>query len=160
MEKKSEEKRLEDIQVVREFPEVFPEDLPGLLRSPSKEVKVIALQPNQLTPNEENSYTTHDLELGAVDYDCEFRYHPGKANVVANALSQKERIKPLRVRSLVMTIHPNLPSQILKAQTNALKEETLRLKTYENGQKNLKLRLMELVLTSYCIKNLPGTTLW
>ncbi|GKE37087.1 putative reverse transcriptase domain-containing protein, partial [Tanacetum coccineum] len=34
------------------------------------------------------------------DYDCEIRYHPGKANVVANALSQKERIKPLQVRAL------------------------------------------------------------
>nr|GEU79943.1 reverse transcriptase domain-containing protein [Tanacetum cinerariifolium] len=41
------------------------------------------------------------------DYDYEIRYHPGKANVVADALSQKEQIKPLRVRSLVMTIHPN-----------------------------------------------------
>ncbi|GJS99188.1 putative reverse transcriptase domain-containing protein [Tanacetum coccineum] len=62
------------------------------------------------------------------DYDCEIRYHPRKANVVADALSRKERIKPLRVRSLVMTIHPNLPSQILKAQTEALKEENLKAK--------------------------------
>nr|GEY54311.1 putative reverse transcriptase domain-containing protein [Tanacetum cinerariifolium] len=38
------------------------------------------------------------------DYDCEIRYHLGKANVVADALSRKERIKPLRVRALVMTI--------------------------------------------------------
>nr|GEW15416.1 putative reverse transcriptase domain-containing protein [Tanacetum cinerariifolium] len=38
------------------------------------------------------------------DYDCEIRYHSGKANVVADALSRKERIKPLRVRALVMTI--------------------------------------------------------
>ncbi|GKB04383.1 putative reverse transcriptase domain-containing protein [Tanacetum coccineum] len=39
------------------------------------------------------------LELLA-DYDCEIRYHPGKANVVADALSQKERIKPLRAENL------------------------------------------------------------
>ncbi|GKC67819.1 putative reverse transcriptase domain-containing protein [Tanacetum coccineum] len=55
------------------------------------------------------------------DYDCEIRYHPGKANVVADALSHKERIKPLRVRSLVMTIGLNLPKQILNAQAEARK---------------------------------------
>ncbi|GJW17869.1 putative reverse transcriptase domain-containing protein [Tanacetum coccineum] len=117
--------------------------------------KVIAYASLQLKPNEEN-YTTHDLKLGAVvfalkiwrhylygtkctvftdhkslqhildqkelnmrqrhwlellaDYDCEICYHPGKVNVIADALSWKERIKPLQFRSLVMTIHPNLPS--------------------------------------------------
>ncbi|GJS96722.1 putative reverse transcriptase domain-containing protein [Tanacetum coccineum] len=65
------------------------------------------------------------LELLA-DYDCKIRYHPGKANVVADALSRKERIKPLRVRSLVMTLHPKLPSQILEAQTKAIKEENIK----------------------------------
>ncbi|GJW06254.1 putative reverse transcriptase domain-containing protein [Tanacetum coccineum] len=57
------------------------------------------------------------------DYDCEIRYHPRKANVVADALSQKERSKPLRVRALVMTIGLNLPKQILSAQSEARKEE-------------------------------------
>nr|GEW97452.1 putative reverse transcriptase domain-containing protein [Tanacetum cinerariifolium] len=43
------------------------------------------------------------------DYDCEIRYHPGKANVVADALSQKERDKRLRVQALMMTVHNDLP---------------------------------------------------
>ncbi|GKA86095.1 putative reverse transcriptase domain-containing protein [Tanacetum coccineum] len=59
------------------------------------------------------------------DYDCEFRYHPGKANMVADALSRKERIEPLRVRALVMTIGLDLPKQILEAQIEALKPENL-----------------------------------
>ncbi|GKE45552.1 putative reverse transcriptase domain-containing protein, partial [Tanacetum coccineum] len=79
--------------------------------------KVIAYASRQLKPNEEN-YTTHDLELEAIvlhhildqkewnmrqrrwlellaDYDGEIFYHPGKANIVADVLSRKERIKPL-----------------------------------------------------------------
>nr|GEU79079.1 putative reverse transcriptase domain-containing protein [Tanacetum cinerariifolium] len=45
------------------------------------------------------------------DYDCEIRYQPGKENVVADALRKKERIKPLRVRALDMTIGLDLPSK-------------------------------------------------
>ncbi|GJS83622.1 putative reverse transcriptase domain-containing protein [Tanacetum coccineum] len=60
------------------------------------------------------------------DYDCEIRYHPGKANVVADALSSKEREPPLRVRALVMTIGLNLPKQILDAQTEARKPEKIK----------------------------------
>ncbi|GJV23387.1 putative reverse transcriptase domain-containing protein, partial [Tanacetum coccineum] len=116
--------------------------------------KVIAYTSRQLKHNEEN-YTTHDLELRAVhildqkelnmrqrcwlellaDYDCEIRYHPRKENVVADALSRKERIKPLRVRSLVMTIHPKLPSQILKAQTETIKEENIKVENLRGMDK-------------------------
>ncbi|GJU78569.1 putative reverse transcriptase domain-containing protein [Tanacetum coccineum] len=57
------------------------------------------------------------------DYDYEIRYHPGKANLVAYTLSRKERIMPLRVRALVMTIGLNLPKKNLNAQAEARKEE-------------------------------------
>nr|GEZ89241.1 putative reverse transcriptase domain-containing protein [Tanacetum cinerariifolium] len=140
--------------------------------------KVISYASRQLKIHEKN-YTTHDLELGAVvfalkiwrhylygtkctmftdhkslqyildqkelnmrqrhwlellsDYDCEIRYHLGKANVVANALSRKQRIKPLRVRALVMKIGLDLPKQILWAQTEAKKLENLKKEDVGEG---------------------------
>ncbi|GKE31100.1 putative reverse transcriptase domain-containing protein [Tanacetum coccineum] len=59
------------------------------------------------------------------DYDYDIRYHTGKENVMADALSRKERIEPLRVRALVMTIGLDFPKQILEAQIEALKPENL-----------------------------------
>nr|GEU30646.1 hypothetical protein [Tanacetum cinerariifolium] len=112
-----------------------------------KQEKVIAYASRQLRKNEEN-YTTHGLELGAVvfalrlwrhylyitkcmvytdqkslqyildqkelnmrqrrwiellsDHDCVIRYHPGKANIVTDALSRKDK-GPIRVRALVVS---------------------------------------------------------
>nr|GEW26839.1 hypothetical protein [Tanacetum cinerariifolium] len=60
------------------------------------------------------------------DYDCEIQYHPGKANVVAGALSRKERDKPLRVRALMMTVHNDLPTRIHEAQKEAIKEKYVK----------------------------------
>ncbi|GJX54452.1 reverse transcriptase domain-containing protein [Tanacetum coccineum] len=136
--KKSDEKRLEDILVIREFPEVFPEDLSGLppIRQVEFQIDLIpraapvAQAPYRLAPSEMQELSDQlqelsDRGLGAVlmqrekhildqkelnmrqrrwlelltDYDCEIRYHPGKANVIADALSRKERIKPHRVSS-------------------------------------------------------------
>nr|GEZ19143.1 reverse transcriptase domain-containing protein [Tanacetum cinerariifolium] len=74
------------------------------------------------------------------DYDCEIRYHPRKANVIADALSRKERIKPLRVRSLVMTIHPKLPSQILESQTKEIKEENIKAENLRGMDKTFEIR--------------------
>nr|GEZ48038.1 hypothetical protein [Tanacetum cinerariifolium] len=83
--------------------------------------KVIAYVSRQLK-KELNIRQQHWLELLRA-YDYEIRYHPGKANVVADAVSQKERSKPLRVRTLVMIIGLNLPKQILNASSEARKEE-------------------------------------
>nr|GFB86456.1 putative reverse transcriptase domain-containing protein [Tanacetum cinerariifolium] len=49
-------------------------------------------------------------------------------NVVADALSRKERVEPLRVRALVMTIGLDLPKRIIEAQIEALKQENLKNK--------------------------------
>nr|GEV59101.1 putative reverse transcriptase domain-containing protein [Tanacetum cinerariifolium] len=229
---KSKGKRLEDLSIVRDFPVVFHEDLPGIPPAQPVEFQIdlvpgavpVARAPYRLAPSEmkepaeqlqelsdkgfirpssspwgapvlfvkkkdgsfrmcidyrelnkltihEKNYTTHDLELGAVvfalktwrhylygtrcsvftdhkslqhvldqkelnmrqqrwlellsDYDCDIRYHPGKANVVADTLSRKERSRPLRVRALVITMGLNLPKKILEAQTEALKLENL-----------------------------------
>ncbi|GJW28265.1 putative reverse transcriptase domain-containing protein [Tanacetum coccineum] len=189
VEDKSHKKRLKDVQIVQDSPEVFLEDLPGL--PPTRQVqeaklstvkkqklciapilalpeggkdfiaycdaskkglgavlmqreKVIAYASCQLKIHEKN-YTRQGLGLGSSsvfalklegttfmepkllsDYDCEIRYHPGKANVVADALSRKERDQPLRVRALVMTIGLDLPKQILNAQTKARKPENIK----------------------------------
>ncbi|GJR53900.1 putative reverse transcriptase domain-containing protein [Tanacetum coccineum] len=101
--------------------------------------KVIAYASRQLKIHDKN-YTTHDLELGALvfalkmwrhylhrtkslfsDYDCEIRYHLGKANVVADALSRKEWMKTRRARAMSMTIHSRLKARILVAQSEASK---------------------------------------
>nr|GEU95169.1 hypothetical protein [Tanacetum cinerariifolium] len=91
----SEGKQLEDVPVVRDYPKVFPKDLSGLPPARPVEFQI-------------------DLIPGAAP-----------ANVVADALSHKEIIEPLRVRSLVMTIGLDLPRQILEAQIEALKPENL-----------------------------------
>nr|GEZ84228.1 hypothetical protein [Tanacetum cinerariifolium] len=59
------------------------------------------------------------------NYDCEIRYHPGKANVLADALSQKER-EPIRVKTLVMTVHPSLHDQIRNAQSEAMEKKNVK----------------------------------
>nr|GEX60633.1 hypothetical protein [Tanacetum cinerariifolium] len=94
--------------------------------------KVKAYASRRLKIHEKN-YTTHDLELGTKElnmrqrrwielfsnYDCKIRYHPGKANVVADALSKKERVKPKRVRAMNMTLQSSIKDKILAAQKEA-----------------------------------------
>ncbi|GJZ16923.1 putative reverse transcriptase domain-containing protein [Tanacetum coccineum] len=104
--------------------------------------KVIAYASRKLKIYKKN-YTTHDLELGVVvfalkirrhylygtksielfsDYDCEIRYHPGKANVLADALSRKERVKPKRVKTVNMTLQSSIKDRILADHKEAYDE--------------------------------------
>ncbi|GJV06266.1 putative reverse transcriptase domain-containing protein [Tanacetum coccineum] len=100
--------------------------------------KVITYASRQLKKHEEN-YPTRDLEFVVVvfalkfwrhylydllkDYDCEIRYHPGKANVVTDALSRKEIEEVTRIHSLRMIVTSDLFDRIKAAQDEALKEE-------------------------------------
>nr|GEU55933.1 reverse transcriptase domain-containing protein [Tanacetum cinerariifolium] len=192
----SKEKRLEDDYVIRDFPEVFPNELPGL--PPPRQVEFhidlipgaapVAPAPYRLAPSEmkelseklwelskkgddeEEAFQTLKLKLcsspilsllegsedfvvycdaslkgfGAVlmqrekvitwiellsDYDHVIRYHPRKANVVADELSRKDK-EPIRVRALVVTVHNNLPEQIRNAQVEACKEENIGVERF------------------------------
>ncbi|GJZ51523.1 putative reverse transcriptase domain-containing protein [Tanacetum coccineum] len=80
-----------------------------------KDFSKIANLQHILDQKELNMRQRRWLEL-LTDYDCEIRYHPGKANVVADALSQKERIKPLRNAlgtqlDMSTTYHPETDGQ-------------------------------------------------
>ncbi|KAD4586323.1 hypothetical protein E3N88_23924 [Mikania micrantha] len=55
------------------------------------------------------------------DYDCEIRYHPGKANVVADALSRKSQVQIHSVR-----VHTNLRNDVLTAQQHSLAQDNLK----------------------------------
>nr|GEU44655.1 hypothetical protein [Tanacetum cinerariifolium] len=192
-EDKSREKRLEDVPIVQDFPEVFPEDLPGIPPTRQVEFQVdlihgaipVARAPYRLAPSEMKELSDQLKELSDKGFikpssspwrapvlfvkkkDGSFRMYvdyrelnkltiknrysllriddlfdqlqgssvyskidlrSGKANVVADALSRKEQIKPMRVRALVMTIGLDLPRQILEAQTEAIKPENLKSK--------------------------------
>nr|GEW07502.1 reverse transcriptase domain-containing protein [Tanacetum cinerariifolium] len=70
-----------------------------------------------------NMRQRHWIELFS-DYDCEICYHPGKANVVADALSRKERVKPKRVRAMNMILQSSIKDRILASQKEAMDEFT------------------------------------
>nr|GEY21364.1 putative reverse transcriptase domain-containing protein [Tanacetum cinerariifolium] len=72
------------------------------------------------------------------DYDCEIRYHPGKANVVADVLTRKERAKPRQVQAMSMTIHSSIKDKILEAQSEASKNTNTPTEMLKGLDKQLK----------------------
>nr|GEZ79704.1 putative reverse transcriptase domain-containing protein [Tanacetum cinerariifolium] len=87
-------KQLQDVPVIGNFPEVFPDDLPRL--PPPRQVEF-------------------------------------KIELMPGAAPDRE---PLRVRSLVMTLHTNLPEKILEAQTEAMKEENVKVENLDRLTKS------------------------
>ncbi|KAI3797801.1 hypothetical protein L1987_33064 [Smallanthus sonchifolius] len=120
--------------------------------------RVIAYASRQLKVHEVN-YPTHDLELAAVvfalkiwrhylygrrwlellkDYDCEIMYHPGKANVVADALSRKDVPTPIRVKACQLVVTSDVMREIERAQDEALKEENIKKERMVGQQDKLE----------------------
>ncbi|GKE39129.1 putative reverse transcriptase domain-containing protein, partial [Tanacetum coccineum] len=83
----------------------------------SEDLEALSIRDKMYRVHRPQKFTTHHRSEGIE--------HEGKANVVADALSEKER-EPLRVRALVMTIGLDLPKQILEAQTEARKLENIK----------------------------------
>ncbi|KAI3776003.1 hypothetical protein L1987_45763 [Smallanthus sonchifolius] len=71
------------------------------------------------------------------DYDCEILYHPGKANVVADALSRKEESEPILIKACQLIIMPDLMSEISKTQEEALLERNIKRERIVRQQGNL-----------------------
>ncbi|GJV62552.1 putative reverse transcriptase domain-containing protein [Tanacetum coccineum] len=64
------------------------------------------------------------MQRGAVVFALKIWRHYLKANVVADALSRKERMKPKRVRAMNMTLQSSINDMILAAQKEACDEST------------------------------------
>ncbi|KAD6118696.1 hypothetical protein E3N88_09967 [Mikania micrantha] len=123
--------------------------------------KVRAYASRQVKIHEAN-YPTHDLELAAVkdlnmrqrrwlellkDYDCEILYHPGKANVVADALSRKTEHSAIRVKCYSLVITLDFLNELEDAQKEGLKEENVgferifgQVKSLEENEFGVKIR--------------------
>ncbi|GKA59584.1 hypothetical protein Tco_0758897 [Tanacetum coccineum] len=177
-EDKSGEKRLEDVTIVRDFPEVFPKELSGLPQTRQVEFQIdlilgaapVAQAPYRLAPFEMKELSDQLKELSdkgfirpssspggppvlfvkkkdesfrmCIDYrelnklTVKNRYPLSRINDLFDQLQgssvyskidfRKERIKPLRVRALVMTIGLDRPKQILEAQIEAQKPKNIK----------------------------------
>ncbi|GJR33317.1 putative reverse transcriptase domain-containing protein [Tanacetum coccineum] len=108
--------------------------------------RVIAYASRQLKPHEEN-YTTHDLELGAVVFALKIWRHylyGIKCTVFTDHKSLQHILdqKELNMRQLcwALTLHPKLPSQILEAQIEAIKEENIEAENLRGMDKAFEVR--------------------
>ncbi|XP_076943603.1 uncharacterized protein LOC143613893 [Bidens hawaiensis] len=145
-----ETKKVEEVSAVCEFPDVFPDESPGI--PPDREVefkidlvpgaKPVAKAPYRLAPSEMKELMIQIQEL----LDKGF-IRPRKANVVADALSRKEKYPTLKVRLYKLILSSELMTEIKATQTEALKEENVKkerifgqVKDLTENENGIKLR--------------------
>ncbi|KAL5564366.1 hypothetical protein UlMin_027530 [Ulmus minor] len=134
---KEEKAKLEDIPIVRNFVDVFPEELPGLPpnRVISFEIELllgtapVSKAPYRMAPDL-NVRQRRWLEL-VKDYDCEILYHPGKANRVADALSQKSTTTLMSIQALPHPLQKEINSLELEFITEQVSALTLQPTIFE-----------------------------
>ena len=88
------------------------------------------------------------------DYDSEIHYHPGKANVVVDALSRKQPVEPIRAKSLRMTMESSLWGIIREAQDMATQERNFNREKVVNELPKME-RDGRGLLTRYCRVRVP-----
>ncbi|GKC42397.1 putative reverse transcriptase domain-containing protein [Tanacetum coccineum] len=134
-EDKPEGKRLDDVQIMRDFPEVFPEDLPGL--PPARQVLVSEELYGKFSKYEfwlpKVQFLSHVINKEGIHVDL------AKIESIKDWASPKTpmEIRQFLVRALVMIIGLNLPSQILNAQAEAMKEENISEENLRGGLRDL-----------------------
>jgi hypothetical protein len=104
------------------------------------------------------------LEL-IVDYDLEVHYHPGKANVVANALSRKSHCYCLSTESYRDTLCSKLCKLRLEivpqGMLNTISVESLVMsQARDEGIKTIKQRLSQNDPKYTCFRQDPNGTIW
>ncbi|XP_071714872.1 uncharacterized protein [Rutidosis leptorrhynchoides] len=141
--------------------------------------RVLAYASRQLKPSEKN-YPAHDLEMAAYifsqkemnirqrrwqelikDYDCEIRYHLGKANVVSDALSCKkfadsvqfkrieivsDLVDRLKIVQLEALQDEHLKSELMVKRRVELMNDSRGLKTYPTSETTSLTKLAQLYL--------------
>ncbi|GKA16424.1 putative reverse transcriptase domain-containing protein [Tanacetum coccineum] len=80
------------------------------------------------------------------DNDCEIRYHPGKANVVPDTLSRKEKVKPKRVSAMNMTLQSSIKDVSCGSERGWLLDESCRDCKKTDGQSERTIQTLEEML--------------
>ncbi|GJU61154.1 putative reverse transcriptase domain-containing protein [Tanacetum coccineum] len=108
-----------DLEASSEYLRIKERELEMQDQRRREEAELERLKLAQAKKFEEQRLAQRDRELSSIGYAC------GKANVVADALSRKERVKPRRVRAMAMTIQSGIRGTILAAQGETFKKENV-----------------------------------